>query len=276
MRSSPATTTRAAALAAMLLGLWTVGAHATASNKELEARANEMDARLMAVERANERLVELQQQIETARQDMRALRGQIEEARHELESLRKQQRDLYADLDRRLLLIENNGGAAPGAGRPAGGIQPDARPVEPGGAMPAAGPASQDEIFAADETTVYGDAFAALKAGRYPEAISGFQLYLTKYPQGARADSATYWLGEAQYVQRDYASAIKSFYKVVTTYPNSRKTADALLKVGFCQYELKSYRNARATLQKVATTYPGTEIGRAAEERLAKMDVEGR
>jgi len=59
----------------MLLSLWTVGAHATASNKELEARANEMDARLMAVERANERLVELQQQIETARQDMRALRG---------------------------------------------------------------------------------------------------------------------------------------------------------------------------------------------------------
>jgi tol-pal system protein YbgF len=276
MRNNPATMARAAILAATVMAAWGPGAHAAASNKELEARANEMDARLLAVERANERLVELQQQIETARQDMRALRGQIEEARHELDSLRKQQRDLYADLDRRMLLIENNGAAAPGAARAAGGIQPDARPVEPGGAMPAAEPASPDEMLAADETTVYGDAFAALKAGRYPEAISGFQLYLAKYPQGPRADSATYWLGEAQYVQRDYASAIKSFYKVVTTYPKSRKTADALLKVGFCQYELKSYRNARATLQKVATTYPGTEIGRAAEERLAKMDVEGR
>jgi len=276
MRSSSTPPDRAAILAATVLAVWGVGAHATASNKELETRANEMDARLMAVERANERLVELQQQIETARQDLRALRGQIEEARHELDGMRKQQRDLYSDLDRRLLLIENNGVASPGAGRQAGGIQPGAQPVAPDGAMPAAGPTSQDEILAADETTVYGDAFAALKAGRYPEAISGFQLYLAKYPQGPRADSATYWLGEAQYVQRDYASAIKSFYKVVTTYPNSRKTADALLKVGFCQYELKSYRNARATLQKVATTYPGTEIGRAAEERLAKMDVEGR
>jgi tol-pal system protein YbgF len=271
MRSSFAT-----AVAAMVVVLWSAGAHAAASNKELEARANEMDARLMAVERANETLVELQQQIETARQDLRALRGQIEEARNELDSMRKQQRDLYSDLDRRLLLIEHNGGAAPGAGRPAGVIQPGAQLVAPDGAMPATGPTSQEEILAADETTLYGDAFAALKAGRYPEAISGFQLYLTKYPQGPRADSATYWLGEAQYVQRDYASAIKSFYKVVTTFPNSRKTADALLKVGFCQYELKSYRNARATLQKVATTYPGTEIGRAAEERLAKMDVEGR
>jgi tol-pal system protein YbgF len=280
MRNSPASTTGAAALAATVLMLWGVGAHATASNKELEARANDLDARLMAVERANETLVELQQQIETARQDIRALRGQIEEARHELEGVRKQQRDLYSDLDRRLLMIENNGVAASGAGRPAGSVQPGVQPgIQPGtqvGGAPAGVPTSQEEILAADETTVYGDAFAALKAGRYPEAISGFQLYLTKYPQGPRADSATYWLGEAQYVQRDYASAIKSFYKVVTTYPNSRKSADALLKVGFCQYELKSYRNARATLQKVATTYPGTDTGRSAEERLAKMDVEGR
>jgi tol-pal system protein YbgF len=224
------------------------------------------------VERATETLVELQQQIETARQDIRALRGQIEEARHELDGVRKQQRDLYSDLDRRLLMLENNGVAASGAGRPPGSVQPGTQV----GAVAAGAPTSQEEILAADETTVYGDAFAALKAGRYPEAISGFQLYLTKYPQGPRADSAIYWLGEAQYVQRDYASAIKSYYKVVTTYPNSRKAADALLKVGFCQYELKSYRNARATLQKVATTYPGTETGRSAEERLAKMDVEGR
>jgi tol-pal system protein YbgF len=274
MRSS-STPTRAAALAATCLCLWSVGVHGTASNKELEAQANELDARLMAVERANETLVQLQQQIETARQDIRALRGQIEEARHELDGVRKQQRDLYSDLDRRLLLLENNGVAASGAVRPTG-VQPGIQPGAPGIAAPAGGPASQEEILAADETTVYGDAFAALKAGRYPEAISGFQLYLTKYPQGPRADSATYWLGEAQYVQRDYASAIKSFYKVVTTYPNSRKSADALLKVGFCQYELKSYRNARATLQKVATTYPGTDTGRSAEERLAKMDVEGR
>jgi tol-pal system protein YbgF len=275
MRSS-STTTRAAALAATVLVVWSVGAHAAASNKELEARANDLDARLMAVERANETLVELQQQIETARQDIRALRGQIEEARHELDGMRQQQRDLYSDLDRRLLMLENNGVAASGAGRPTGSAQPGIQPGAQDGAAPAGGAASQEEILAADETTVYGDAFAALKAGRYPEAIAGFQLYLTKYPQGPRADSATYWLGEGQYVQRDYASAIKSFYKVVTTYPNSRKAADAMLKVGLCQYELKSYRNARATLQKVATTYPGTETGRSAEERLAKMDVEGR
>jgi tol-pal system protein YbgF len=249
---------RALAVAAVTLLTWSTTTNATASNKELEARANEMDARLMAVERANQTLVQLQQQIEAARQELRALRGQIEETRHDLDGVRQQQRDLYSDLDRRLLLLENGAVGTPAA--PAAG-----------GTLP-----TQSDIVATDETMVYGDAFAALKAGRYEEAAKGFQLYLTKYPDGPRADTATYWLGEAQYVQQDYTSAIKSFQKVVTGFPDSRKLPDALLKVGFCQYELKAFRNARTTLNKVSSGYPGTEAGRLADERLAKMDVEGR
>ena len=45
-------------------------AHATASNKELEARANELDSRLATVERANQSLVTMQQQIESARAEL--------------------------------------------------------------------------------------------------------------------------------------------------------------------------------------------------------------
>jgi len=161
----------------------------TASNKDLEERANELDARLSTVERANQSLVPMQQKIEAARSELRTLKGQIEEARHDLETLRQQQRDLYADLDRRLLLIEH--GATP-AGTATGE------------------PPSEADIRNQDEATVYGDSFAALKAGRYEEAIRGFQVYLTKYPDGPRADNASYWLGEAQYVQKDYEAALKA------------------------------------------------------------------
>ena len=138
---------------AVMSGLLALAASAqgrTASNKELEARANEIDARLGTVERANENLVPMQQQVESARAELRTLRGQIEEARHELETLRQQQRDLYGDLDRRLLLLEH--GAAP---------------TVPSGTAPP----SEDQIRADDEASVYGDAFAALKAGRYEDAV---------------------------------------------------------------------------------------------------------
>jgi tol-pal system protein YbgF len=226
-----------------------------ASNKELEARADAMDARLGAVERANENLVPMQQQIEAARSELRTLRGQIEEARHELETMRQQQRDLYGDLDRRLLLLENS-----------------AAPAVPAGSTPP----SEQQIRADDEATVYGDAFAALKAGRYEDAVRGFQVYLTKYPDGPRADSAGYWLGEAHYVQKNYEAALAAFKDMLARFPDSRKAGDAELKVGFSQYELKAFRNARATLERVAVTYPGTDAARLAQERLARMDVERR
>ena len=137
-------------------------------------------------------------------------------------------------------------------------------------------PPSEADIRNQDEATVYGDSFAALKAGRYEEAIRGFQVYLTKYPDGPRADNASYWLGEAQYVQKDYEAALKSFQTVLDRFPDSRKGGDALLKVGFCQYELKAFRNARETLERVERAYPGTDAARLAAERLARMDVERR
>jgi tol-pal system protein YbgF len=242
----------------LLLGLLLLPAalaHATASNKELEARANQTDSRLATVERATQSIVPLQQQLEAARSELRSLRGQIEEARHELEMLRQQQRDLYGDLDRRLLLLENGG----------------ATPAAPGG--PAQ---NEEELRAADETALYGDAFAALKAARYPDAVRGFQLYLTKYPDGPRADNAAYWLGEAYYQQQDYAAALKAFQGLLKSRPDTPKAAEALLMTGFCQYELKAFRNARATLTRVTEDYFGTESARLAAERLARMDVEKR
>ncbi|HQR23212.1 MAG TPA: tol-pal system protein YbgF [Steroidobacteraceae bacterium] len=268
---------RISALAGAILLTCSAGAFATASNKELEARANELDARLAAVERANQTLVQLQQQIESLRQELRSLRGQVDEVRHDLDGLRQQQRDLYTDLDRRLLLIENGAAAGvPQGTQPIDAGRRDAASGAAGTSQPGPAAPSEDDIRAADETTLYSDSFAALKAGRYDEAARGFQLYLTKYPSGPRADYATYWLGESQYVQKDYGTALKSFQKLLAAFPDSRKAPDGLLKVGYCQYELKAFRNARATLQKVVATYPGTDAERLAEQRLVQMDSEGR
>ncbi len=246
-------------LAAAVLLLPSAPAQATASNKELEARTDELAARLATLERASQSIVATQQQLEAARAELRTLRGQIEETKHELDSLRQQQRDLYSDVDRRLLLIENGATGAPTGGAAAEGTVP-----------------TEQAIRNADETSVYSEAFAALKAGRYPDAIRGFELYLAKYPDGPRADNATYWLGEAQFQQKEYAAALKAFQSVVERHPDSPKAADAMLMVGFCQYELKAFRNARATLTKVTTQYPGTEAARLAAERITRMDVEGR
>ena len=242
-------------LAWLASALFSTTAFATASNKELETRADDADARLATLEsRVNQSLIELQQQIDASKHELRTLRGQIDEARHELESVRQQQRDLYGDHDRRLLAIEN--GAAVGS-------------VAAGGSTRA-----PDAVFA-DESAVYGDAFAAMKAGRYDEAAQGFQVYLAKYPRGPKADNATYWLGEAQYMQQDFEGALKSF-QAVNAFPESRRLADAMLRVGYCQYELKAFKNSRTTLNKVISTYPESDAAKQAQMRIEQMNSEGR
>ena len=114
-----------------------------------------------------------------------------------------------------------------------------------------------------------------MKASRYEEAARGFETYLAKYPRGPRADNATYWLGEAQFMQQQYDAALRSF-QAVASFPESRRLAEALLKVGDCQAALKAFRNARASYQTVISTYPESEPAAQARMRIEKLNAEGR
>src|ERR1700728_1904587 len=85
----------------------------------MQVKINDIDERLGRVERvvSNQSLLTLSQRIDVLEAQLREMRGNVEEMQNSNEALRKQQRDLYADLDRRLKAIEIalKGGAAPGS-----------------------------------------------------------------------------------------------------------------------------------------------------------------
>jgi tol-pal system protein YbgF len=226
----------------------------------VQIRLNDQDARLGRVERVvnNQSLLELSQRIDALQAELRQLRGQAEEAENGVAATRKQQRDLYADLDRRLAALEAGTVAAAGGATAVGG-----------GAGAAAGTGGAAAGDAAE--LAYGRAFDALKQGSYPAAISGFSGFLRDHPQHELADNAQYWLGQAYYVTRDYPNAVTAFNRVVAQWPDSSKASDALLKVGFSQLELKRNAEARRTLEDVRSRYPGTDSARAAAERLQRL-----
>jgi len=178
-----------------------------------------------------------------------------------LEASRKQQRDLYADLDRRMKILESRGGA--GAGSAAG--SGDAGPGGAGGDSPAPG---------YDDKAAYQSAFNLLKDGQYDRAIPAFQKFLIVYSDSSLADNAQYWLGEAYYVNKSFPEAQGAFQRVVDKYPQSRKRPDALLKIGYCQYELKQWDSAKGTLSQVVKQFPDTPAGHLAQQRLDKMATE--
>jgi len=221
----------------------------------VQIRLNDLDTRLAKIERVvtNQSLLDLSQRIDALQAEVRSLRGQAEELDNGTQAARKQQRDLYTDLDKRLLALESGGTAiAPAAAGTA--------PLTATGGAPADAP-----------QLAYGKAFDALKAANYPVAIAGFRGFLGTYSRHVLADNAQYWLGEAYYVTRDYDNALAAFSRVGSEWPTSSKAADALLKVGYSQFELKRYREARESLTEVGTRFPGTDAARLAAERIRRI-----
>ena len=214
-------------------------------------KLTEVDGRVLRIERVinNQSLLELAQKDDSLQNEVRTLRGQLEEIQHSLDTIRTQQRDLYADLDKRVQALEQAKAAAP---------------VMPTNVAPQL-----------TDSDAYQTAFNLLKEGKYQDAEGAFSRFLASYPQSALLDNAQYWLGETHYVLKNFEQARNDFQTVLSAYPSSGKAPDATLKLGYTQYELKNYAEARRVLQQVANQYPDTNAAKLAQQRLAKMSAEG-
>ncbi len=255
---------------------------APAADDPLQVRLAALETRLGRLEKVFENQVvrELLRSVDALQLEIRELRGEIENQYNDLEVLQKRQRDLYRDNDRRLRELEV--GMTSGA---TGGVTsglPEAPPVGTGAGAQAKQPAVAavaPAVAAGDEEqekAAYVAAFEFLKTGQYGRAIKEYGAFLGKYPNGRYADNAQYWLGEANYVSREFPEALSQFQKVVANFPASPKVADARLKIGFAFYEMERYDDARQALEDVVRDYPDSSVARLARQRIVRMKEEGR
>lgn len=221
----------------------------------LVARLNELDQRLEALERVirNQSLSNLTQEVARLERRVDELQGADETIAYNAQNTAERQRNLYADLDARILALETSLRAAQG-----GGLQDGELPV-PGGT----------------DKDNYQAAFELLKEQKYEEAATAFANFLKQFPESDLAHNAQYWLAETFYATKEFDTAVVAFESVVADYPDSTKVPDALLKIGFCNYELKQWDQARTSLARVQSEYPETTAARLAGQRLERMDTEG-
>lgn len=214
--------------------------------------------------------------------DLTNLRGQVERMRYDLDNLTKQNKAQYLDLDRRLQRFEGGAGGASAtapvssansAATDATATAPVSAPAAaaPNGSLPPPVVISNGSGASPEEEGAYLATFDMLKNGKYDDAIRGFRSMLSKWPQGHYADNASYWMGEAYYVKRDYKSALSSFQSVLDKYPRSPKAPDAMLKVGLTQIELNQLDQGKSTLQKVIQTYPASNAANLAQQKLETL-----
>ena len=221
----------------------------TQLQKQLDDRITALEAQLKS-----QGLVELFREVEQVKSDAAKLRGQIEVLIYEQEQQQKRQRDLYVDLDSRLRKLE--GGPGPAA---AGGDTPSAA---------ASAPAPVPVPTAGGEQKSYDVALDQFKAGSYAAAVAGFTAFVKTYPKSALAPSAQYWIGNAQYAQRDFRGAIATQRQLIATYPDSLKVPDAMLNIATAQLDLGDAAASRRTLEEIVAKHPKSDAAIKAKQRL--------
>mgnify|MGYP006280141041 CR=1 FL=1 len=214
----------------------------------------EVDGRVLRIEKVinNQSLLDLSQKDDALQNELRVLRGQLEELQNSLDKSRIQSQDIYAEVDKRIQVLESSKVAAV-----------------------TQAPAISAPNTMLSDNDAYQVAFGLLKEFKYAEAASAFAQFIANYPNSKLLDNAQYWLGESHYGLKDYSKALSDFEIVIKKFANSSKQPDALLKSGYSQYELKLYKDARNTLQQVLKLYPDSNAAKLAQQRLTKIAAEG-
>jgi tol-pal system protein YbgF len=203
-------------------------------------------------------LFSLFQDIQRLQSEVRDLQGQVDTLQYQLRQNEQGQRDLYENLDKRLSALENGGAAAGGDMQSGTGSS---------GQGDYASPSQDPEVEKA-----YSAAFDKLKNGDYDAAIGAFKGFLQQNPESSFSDNAWYWLGEANYVKRNYDASLEAFQTVVNRFRASDKVPGSLYKIGVIQDERGETDNAYGTLKRVVDQYPNSNVADMARKRLQDLD----
>lgn len=224
------------------------------SNKELK-ELKELNRRLQeeqkrTVDRAADdsaqlrgALLSLQNQIELLKQELAKLRGQDEQLAKDVAEVQRRQKDITANMDDRFRKLE---------------------PVKV---------ISDGREFAAEQSEKrdYDAALAVFRKGDFVLAQSAFVDFLRRFPASGYVASALFWLGNAQYANRDYKEALTNFKAFGVQFADHVRAPEAMLSAANCQLELKDSKGSKKTLEDLVKAYPQSEAAVAARDRLSKL-----
>jgi tol-pal system protein YbgF len=188
-------------------------------------------------------LIDLSAEIEQLRAELARLRGSDEQLARNLAELQRRQTDVAQATEERLRRFEPQR------------VSVDGREF-------LAEPAEQRD---------YERAMATLRGGDFAAATSALGAFLQRHPGSGYADSARFWLGNAQYGRRDHAAAITTLREFIAAAPQHPRVPEAMLAIANAQIETRDTRGARATLTELQREHPRSEAAGAARERLATL-----
>lgn len=142
--------------------------------------------------------------------------------------------------------------------------------------------ASVSSVSGAQQTASQGvsmlpsDLFAEAKnhldKQSYSAAVTGFKLYISKYPTGESAEQAYIYLGDAYTGLSEAKPAAVAYATLLQKFPKSKLTAQARVKYARSIVPLGKNDEAKRYLASVVQEFPGTAEASQAQAELAKLN----
>ena len=194
--------------------------------------------------------------------EVKKLRGELEELGHKLNELARQQSAQYLDMDKRLQKL--GAAADPRAAAEVDGESAQTTSDPSGTGQQPSEPLSEEDA--------YQQAFALIDRRQFEEAVSAYDQFLIRYPNGEFTVNAFYWLGELHLRLEDFEKSRQSFVQVLTLFPEHQKVPDALFKLGIVYDRLGDRETSDRYLQQATRDHPGTTAARLATEYLRERN----
>ena len=128
------------------------------------------------------------------------------------------------------------------------------------------------EALSAEGQVLYDRGYTSFHQGRYLDAETTFQQFLSSFGGTDLGDNAQFWIGEARYARGDLSAALAAYREVVSRYPTGNKVPDALLKAADCHRGLGDLDGARRGYQEVMERFPAVAAAAVAEDRLRELE----
>lgn len=194
----------------------------------------------IAMQRMNDRLLELNGRIERLENENRRLRAEVQRLRQDTEQRLGELEGGSADPFAGLAGDGADGGETtpPPTPRRQPTPDPDAALSEGGGQLTsgdlqqgAQNPRQTPDV-PATPNELYTFAYNRIRSRDYTGAQTAFETFLQRYPDHELAGKVHYWFGETYYVQGDYNSAARQYATGLQRFPQDSRAPDSLYKLG--------------------------------------------
>jgi tol-pal system protein YbgF len=209
-------------------------------------------------------LFELQNQIDRQKGDISQLRGDNEILARNLADMQIRLKDMQQISEQKLQAVEQRSQAVEQRSQ---AVEQKLTKLDPVNVV------LDGREFLADpaEKRDFDAAFALFRTGDFVKSQKALFDFIQRYPSSGYSSSALYWLGNAQYSNRDYKEAIINFRTMISKNPDHVRAPEAMLSIANCQLEMKDAKSAKKTLEDLLKAYPKSEAAFAGIERLRTL-----